>query len=249
MDCPYLDGRLERRLFVELSRSDGQAVFEQLSRHGFRRSRNMAYRPACPSCNRCLSARVPTDGFQERRSFRRIRQRNRDLVPHHAGHAVGAEHYALFRRYVQARHGGEMARMTGEDFACMTGHSPVAGGIMEWRDGGGRLWAACLTDRLQDGLSAVTSYFEPDAPRRSLGSFMILSLLDRARALGLAYVYLGYLVPGSAKMAYKARFRPLQVCGPAGWVLWQDGEGMIAGRSGGESEADTRMLNRRRIGL
>lgn len=220
MPCPYLPNRVEQQLFTELSGPAAKAAFNQLSRGGFRRSHHIIYRPACRGCAACVPVRVAVNGFTGSRAWRRVLAANADLHAVPAGRSISDEQYDLFRRYVTRRHGdGEMARMTRRDYAAMVVASPVETELVEYRDTADRLFAACLIDRLSDGLSAVYSFFEPEETRRSLGSFMVLKLIEQARAEGLDYVYLGFWVENSPKMAYKGRFRPLEGFGPDGWQL------------------------------
>lgn len=146
-------------------------------------------------------------------------QVNRDLAGADTGLAVTDEQYSLFRRYILSRHGeGEMAAMTRRDYAAMVLSSPVDTGLMEFRDAAGMLVAACLTDRLADGLSAVYSFFDPSLARRGLGTFMVLWLIAEANRRSLPYVYLGFWIEGSQKMAYKSRFRPIEGLTGTGWT-------------------------------
>ena len=136
-----------------------------------------------------------------------------------------AEQFQLFQRYQQARHGdGDMAAMGFYDYRAMVEDTPITTGVVEFRDASDALLGACLTDWLSDGLSAVYSFFAPEAARRSLGTWAILWLAARARALGLPYVYLGYWVPESRKMAYKARFRPSEILVGGTWRTLTDAE-------------------------
>jgi len=218
MPCPYLPNRVEQQLFTELSGPSAKATFNQLSRGGFRRSHHIIYRPACRGCEACVPVRVAVAGFSSSKGWRRVLAANADLEAGSAGRSISDEQFELFRRYVAGRHGdGEMARMGRRDYAAMIVASPVETELVEFRNPTGRLYAACLVDRLDDGLSAVYSFFEPAEPRRSLGSFVVLKLIEQARAEGLPYVYLGFWVANSPKMAYKGRFRPLEGFGPDGW--------------------------------
>jgi arginine-tRNA-protein transferase len=136
-----------------------------------------------------------------------------------------AEQFQLFQRYQRARHGdGDMATMSFYDYRAMIEDTPIDSFIVEFRDPDDRLVGACLTDRLGDGLSAVYSYFGPGMERRSIGTFTILWLIERARAQGLPYVYLGYWVAESRKMAYKARFRPSEILSGGVWRMLTDAE-------------------------
>lgn len=219
MHCPYLPDRIEQQLFHELGGPDAQATFEHLSRSGFRRSHHIVYRPACRGCNACVPVRIRVADFQDCRAFRKIRNRNADLRVENTGPAASEEQYHLFRRYVRARHSdGDMAHMGYRDYANLVVASPVDTILFEWRDEAARLRAACITDRMEDGYSAVYSFFDPVEQRRSLGTQVILSLVDRAAAEGRPYVYLGFWVPDSPKMDYKARFRPLEGFSSTGWA-------------------------------
>jgi arginyl-tRNA--protein-N-Asp/Glu arginylyltransferase len=216
--CPYLPGRAERRLVTSLDRADADHRHEQLMQVGFRRAQRFAYRPACPGCRACVPVRIPVARFVMTRSWRRILRRNADLVARERPLLATEEQFALFSRYVAGRHAeGGMAAMTWADYRSMIDDSPVAGMVAEWRRADGSLIAVSLTDRCASGLSGVYKFFDPDEGRRSLGSLIVLWHVERARELGLPFVYLGYWIAGSAKMAYKARFRPLEQLTANGW--------------------------------
>ncbi len=219
--CPYLYGRVERSIFTELAGADAEQTYEMLIRSGFRRSHQIAFRPACTDCQACVPVRIAVEGFEPRPWMRRVRKLNAALAGEFVPAKATHEQYALFRRYVATRHGdGEMALMDYEDYRSMIEDSPVESLMAEFRDPAGALVAACLVDRLSDGFSAVYSFFEASrsaAPWPSLGSHMILWLVEAAGSRGLPYVYLGYWVEGSRKMAYKARFAPLEALGSQGW--------------------------------
>ena len=226
--CPYLPGQMERKVFTHLVGDKASALNEILTQGGFRRSQNIAYRPACEACKACVSVRVPVDGFNMTKSFRRVLDKNQDLIGARVDAAPTAEQYSLFRAYLDARHAqGGMADMTVLDYAMMVEDTHVDTKVIEYRrrgpdtfitgKGQGELIAVALTDRMADGLSMVYSYFDPDLADRSLGTFMILDHIERTRALGLPHVYLGYWVNGSRKMDYKIRFMPQEHLGPKGW--------------------------------
>ncbi len=222
--CPYLDGREERKVFAHLPLSDGPAVNDVLTEVGFRRSQNIAYRPACETCDACVSARIPVADYQFSKSEDRILERSADLSRNLVEAEATREQFELLRRYLDARHaGGGMADMTWLDYVAMVEDTAVRTHLIEYRrtaaDGPGDLIGCILVDVLSDGLSLVYSFFDPGEKRRSLGSFMILDHVRQARAAGLPFVYLGYWVPGSGKMAYKARFSPLEVLRFGGWRL------------------------------
>jgi leucyl-tRNA---protein transferase len=226
--CPYLPGRIERKVFARLSGGLAQPLNEALTHSGFRRSQMIAYRPACDGCSACVSVRVVAKDFEPSRGQRRILRRNTDLVRSEVSPEATREQFALLRTYLDARHaGGGMSDMGLFDYVAMVEETPVNTHIVEYRmrgDGSdqGQLMACALTDVLRDGLSMVYSFFHPGDVARSLGSYMILDHIERARARGLSYVYLGYWIQGSEKMDYKSKFRPLEALGPAGWATLVD---------------------------
>lgn len=216
--CPYLADRLERRLVTGLGGSDPDRLHDRLLRAGFRRSQGYAYRPACTGCQACVPVRIPVGRFVFRRPWRRILRANADLAPGERPAVATQEQYALFRRYLEQRHAASgMADMTWAEFQVMINDSPVDTTLIEWRRPDGSLIAASLTDRCASGFSGVYKFFDPEEARRSLGTMIILWHVRRAAELGLPYVYLGYWVAGSATMAYKARFQPLERLTPGGW--------------------------------
>jgi arginine-tRNA-protein transferase len=216
--CPYLPGRIERKLLTEVSGPQAQRTYEALTLSGFRRSHRFAYRPACPHCSACIPVRVVVDRFAPGRSLRRILRANEDLSMTLTPGKATAEQFALFRRYIESRHGdGEMAGMTEQEYRDMVESSDIDTRLAEFRDPEGTLLAVCLLDWLSDGPSAVYSFFEPGETRRSLGTYVVLSLIEAATRKGAAHVYLGYWIERSRKMAYKTRFRPLEGLGAEGW--------------------------------
>jgi arginyl-tRNA--protein-N-Asp/Glu arginylyltransferase len=218
LPCPYLGGRVERKVITELAGREARPLYDELSRAGFRRSHNLAYRPACPACSRCVPVRVDAASFELSPSLRRVWRRNADLVPREIEPRATAEQFRLFIRYQRTRHAGsDMAEMTFGDYRSMVEDSPIETRIFEFREASGKLMAACLIDRTDDGFSAVYSFFEPGEERRCLGSYMVLFLVTRAALEKRPYVYLGYWIRDSHKMAYKTRFRPLEQLGPGGW--------------------------------
>jgi arginine-tRNA-protein transferase len=210
---------MERKIITELSGAQSPELFEILSHAGFRRSHSIAYRPACAGCRACVPVRIVAAHFEPERSLRRVKKRNADLRATVTEAVPTQEQFKLFARYLEARHNdGEMVGMGPQDYASMVGDSPVDTRIVEFRDSKGKLVAACLTDWGQDGISAVYSFFEPDLARNSLGSFIVIWLIEEAHRRNLSYVYLGYWVAGSQKMDYKRRFRPIEAYGPQGWM-------------------------------
>ena len=219
--CPYLPDRMERKLFTALQGEGAQQLNDTLSKQGFRRSQNVLYRPACAECNACLSARINVAEFSPSRSQRKTLKRNKTLERRSTSPWATEEQYDLFRRYLADRHAdGGMADMDTFEFAAMIEETPIRTRVVEYTDTEtGDLVAVCLTDVLDDGVSMVYSFYDPDRPRDSLGTYLILDHIDIARENGLPHVYLGYWVPGSPKMAYKAKFSALEIYKDG---IWQD---------------------------
>jgi len=215
-------------VFTHLVGSKAGELNDLLTHGGFRRSQSIAYRPACDQCHACVSVRVIADEFRPSRTFRRVLARNADLSGELRSAVPTSEQYSVFRAYLDHRHRlGGMADMTVLDYAMMVEDSHVETRLIEYRRRTGSslaaartgdLIAVALTDILSDGLSMVYSFFEPGETSRSLGTFMILDHIARARRMGLPYVYLGYWIENSQKMGYKSRYLPQQRLGPNGWV-------------------------------
>jgi arginyl-tRNA--protein-N-Asp/Glu arginylyltransferase len=227
--CPYLPDREERKVFTHIVGRRGRELNEILTQGGFRRSQTIAYRPACDTCRACVSVRVLVNEFEPSGNLKRVLKANADLIGSETPNRPSSEQYSLFRRYLDARHtDGGMADMTVLDYSMMVEDSHVDTRVIEYRrrgidsgitgKGAGDLIAVCLTDEMSDGLSMVYSFYDPDQQSRSLGTYMILEHIRRARAMGLPYLYLGYWVAGSKKMGYKARFTPQERLESPGWV-------------------------------
>jgi arginine-tRNA-protein transferase len=223
--CPYLPGREERKVFTHLVGEKAGELNNLLTHGGFRRSQSIAYRPACEGCKACVSVRVIAEEFRPTRNMRRVLERNADVVGDMRVAVPTSEQYSVFRGYLDSRHrDGGMADMTVLDYAMMVEDSHVETRVVEYRlrgageRGSGPLLGVGLTDILSDGLSMVYSFYDPDFDTRSLGTFMILDHIARARDMGLAYVYLGYWVNGSPKMDYKGRFLPQERLMPEKWT-------------------------------
>ncbi|WP_343082084.1 arginyltransferase [Ostreiculturibacter nitratireducens] len=222
--CPYLDGRAERKLFTALQGEPAPRLNDALSKQGFRRSQNVLYRPSCAECTACLSARIRVADFQPSRSQRRTLKRNAHLRREATSPWATEEQYALFRRYLDSRHAdGGMADMDVFEFAAMIEETPVKSRVVEYSlppersERRRELKAVCLTDVLDDGLSMVYSFYDPDQASDSLGTYIILDHVELARSSGLPYVYLGYWVPGSRKMGYKSNFNALEIYKGGRW--------------------------------
>ncbi len=234
--CPYLPGRLERKLFTHLTHDKPPELVDRLLTTGFRRSQNIAYVPYCEGCQACVSVRVLSNEFRPDRSMKRVMQRNSRLVARRMAPHPTAEQYALFRTYIDARHGdGGMADMTVFDYRMMVEDTVIETFLTEYRerprDGDADdyeswpLKAVALCDRLADGVSMVYSFYDPADEKRSLGTHMIIEHIEFAHRIGLPYLYLGYWIEGSRKMSYKTRFKPQERLGPDRWERAFDAEG------------------------
>jgi arginine-tRNA-protein transferase len=223
-------------VFTDLSAAGNpDGLHDQLSRIGFRRSQGIAYKPNCQSCNACIPVRVRVDAFQSSRNMKRVWRKGERIAGSALSQRAAAttEHYQLFKRYVGSRHSdGGMATMDFSDYVAMVQDTPVASRMIEYRGDDGKLVGACLTDILDDGLSLVYSFFDPDWGSDSFGTYMILWHIQEARRQGLPFVYLGYWIKESAKMSYKARFRPLEAYFNDDWCDFDD-LGLAAREPGG----------------
>jgi arginine-tRNA-protein transferase len=213
--CPYLEGRMERKLFTALQGEYAEKLNNSLSKQGFRRSQNVLYRPSCAECSACLSARIRVADFELSKSQRRANRKNSRLRREATSPWATEDQYALFRSYLESRHAdGGMADMDIFEFAAMIEETPLRSRVVEYHDDtdpDDSLKAVCLTDVLDDGLSLVYSFYDPALVNDSLGTYVILDHIEIAREAGLPYIYLGYWVPGSPKMGYKARFSAVEV--------------------------------------
>jgi leucyl-tRNA---protein transferase len=222
--CPYLPGREERKLFTHMTPDKATPELDRMLTNGFRRSQNVAYMPYCDGCQACVSVRVRASDFRPGRTMRKIINRNADVSIARRAALPTAEQFALFRRYIDGRHGdGGMADMNVLDFALMIEDSIIDTSLVEYRlpptaaDPRGALIGVSLQDKLSDGLSLVYSFFDPDLPERSLGTFMILDAIRSLEPLGLSFCYLGYWIGQSDKMNYKTRFQPQERLTADGW--------------------------------
>lgn len=211
LPCSYLPGNIERKVVVDLAEGSAETEYGRMIRAGYRRSGTIAYRHACPGCSACVPVRLPVAVFDPGKSLRRVARANLDLTVNILPPKASYEHFDLFRRYQDGRHGGgEMAGMNYKEYRGLVEKSSIATRLAEFREPGGELAAVCLYDELANALSAVYTFFEPTLARRSLGSYMIMWLAEICRLTSKDHLYLGYWIRDCAKMSYKARFRPLE---------------------------------------
>lgn len=220
MPCPYLPNWQERKVFTDLSGEDADQLHDALAVAGFRRSQGIIYRPLCDGCTACVPVRVRALSFEPKKWMRRIAAKTEHLDVSELSPTATAEQYQLFRRYLAWRHtDGGMMEMDFDEYRAMVEDTPVVTSMIEFREPDGRLAGACLTDVLAEGLSMVYSFFRPELQHLSLGSAIILWHIQRAAEKNLEFVYLGYWIAESEKMAYKIRFTPIEALKPEGWVL------------------------------
>ncbi|MEM6535461.1 MAG: arginyltransferase [Pseudomonadota bacterium] len=226
--CPYLPGEVERKGFTHLTQDNPDALHDQLSQAGFRRSQTVAYRPACPSCNACRSVRVDASHFKMSRNQRRLLRTNTDITRRPVEARPTREQFRLLKRYLTSRHkGAGMSDMGFREYCSMVSDTPVQTLMFEYRLGASEtapLVAVALTDIVRDGFSMVYTFFDTSLDRRSLGTYMILDHVAHVGELGLPHVYLGYWIKGSQKMDYKRRFKPLEVLDGGHWRRLEDHE-------------------------
>lgn len=222
--CPYLDGQEERKIFTHLTNLHGDELHQLLAENGFRRSQSLVYRPSCENCSACKSVRVLAQDFKPSQRFRRVLSKNQDIYGIERAATATELQFALFQHYLETRHAdGGMAEMSEEDYRFMVEDSPVDSMLVEYYeqrpDEGDKLIGVALTDRMEDGLSMVYSFFDPELEKRSLGTFIVLDHIERTAEQANPHLYLGYWVQGSRKMEYKTQFEPLQILSAdSAWV-------------------------------
>lgn len=215
--CSYLPGRQARSQVATPSHLVNADTYAQLVDAGFRRSGTFTYRPYCHDCHACIPVRVPVAEFVPNRTQRRIWRRHAPLQAHVGPLAWSPEHYSLYQRYQAARHaGGGMDHDNREQYAQFLLASSVNTRLVEFRDASQTLRMVAIIDVLNQGLSAVYTFYDPDYPG-SLGTWCILWQIAQCRSLGLRWLYLGYWIAESPKMSYKIGFRPVEALQQGRW--------------------------------
>ena len=209
--CSYLEDQEATTLFVDPRQPMDKALYSNLSLLGFRRSGSHVYRPHCSHCEACIPARIPVAQFEPRRGQTRTWKRNQDLRVRRTDDLRDEDAFGLYCRYIELRHyDGDMYPPDREQYESFLNDAWDCTHYYRFYDGP-KLIALAVVDELQDGMSAICTFFDPDLDKRSLGTFAILWQIERAKALGLEYLYLGYWIRGCKKMSYKSEFRPLEL--------------------------------------
>ncbi len=217
--CSYLPGEQARTVFLDPAVPLSKGIYSALVTAGFRRSGTHLYRPACDACQACLSARIKVREFQQNKRFKRVWRRNQDLRSQEIKHLDSPQFFDLYSRYINTRHiDGDMYPPSLEQYQAFIEAKTETTRYYGFYDQQ-NLVALSVMDELDHGLSAMYTFFDPDQSSRSLGSYVILWQIEKARRLNLPYVYLGYWIKECDKMRYKTDYRPLEILMERGWVL------------------------------
>ncbi|QDH16192.1 arginyltransferase [Swingsia samuiensis] len=222
--CPYLPDRMERKILTVLSRPSAPALYDRLSQAGFRRSHSLIYAPACANCQACIPIRIPARLFKISRGQKRVwKHYDRHIQAIICPPFATTEQFSLFQRYQNIRHAnGDMADMFWDEYKALIENTPIHTIIIEFRlKGDDTLICVSLVDVMEDGLSAVYTFYDPENPSKSWGTYSILWLIEQTIHMQKSYLYLGYYVPGSQKMAYKTNFQPAEIFRNGHWLEYQ----------------------------
>lgn len=216
--CSYLPDQLASTAFLNPKQRIDPSVYAQLSDLGFRRSGRHIYKPHCQNCSACIPIRIPVSEFKPNRNQKRTWKRNQDIETYEVSTIDTQEHFQLYENYIEQRHfDGDMYPPSVEQFTSFLAEPSIGTRFFEFRLNE-KLLAVSVTDNLENGLSAVYTYFDPNEDKRSLGTLAILFLIQVAKAKQLPSVYLGYWIKESSKMCYKSKFRPLEIQHEGRWL-------------------------------
>ncbi|GAB1260029.1 arginyltransferase [Aurantivibrio plasticivorans] len=217
--CSYLDDQDASTIFVDPNQRIDANLYEQLSKHGFRRSGPHVYRPHCAQCSACIAARVPVNDFKPSRRHKRCIKANSDIIVEEIPSIDTAGHFALYERYINERHcDGDMYPASKEQFDSFLSSEWGVTRYFEMKLDG-LVVGVMVSDKLPNGLSAMYTFFDPDLSKRSLGTFAILWQVGYAQREKMDYLYLGYWIKESDKMNYKSQYRPLELLIENKWLL------------------------------
>lgn len=218
-ECSYLPDHRAKTLFVDPQANIDASQYSQLSDLGFRRSGSHIYRPHCDECQACISVRIPAADFVPTKGQRRITNKNSDLTVKVTTPRLTMEYYALYDRYITERHAdGDMYPPSPSQFMSFLVEGKQPSQFLEFRLPDGRLIAVAVIDLLDQGLSALYTFYDPDFAKRSLGTYAILWQLEECKQRQQAYLYLGYWVKQCHKMNYKTNFSPLEMLISDQWI-------------------------------
>ena len=217
-DCSYLDDHQAITLFVDPLANVDTRIYSSLSAVGFRRSGNHIYRPYCQTCAACIPVRIPVAEFSAKRRHNRVVNKNTDVVVKKTAPTLNDEYFDLYQRYIVARHSdGDMYPAEVEQFESFLVDGRPEAIFFEFR-AKGELLAISVADKLNDGLSAIYTFFDPEMSHRSPGVLAVLHLIEETQHLSLNYLYLGYWIKQCSKMNYKMDYKPIELYVNNHWV-------------------------------
>ena len=219
--CPYIPGKKEYLLFTDLTKFVRKKTLEKLVSRGFRRNENIFYKPNCKNCKACMSTRIKVNNFLFSKNFKRILKKNLDLKLKITKPKSNQEYYKLFKKYLKKRHSeGDMANMSYLDFRTMLEISPVETKILHIYKNN-KFFGGILYDIYENSFSANYSFYNPKFKNRSLGTFLILKLIEEAKKQKMKYLYLGYYIKECKKMSYKINFKPIEILKNKKWETFE----------------------------
>ena len=217
-DCSYLEGKQAITLFADPLARINKDVYSALSSVGFRRSGSHIYRPYCQTCTACIPVRIPVRLFEMKRRFRRILKHNADVTLMKVVPELREEYFDLYDRYISARHSdGDMFPASRDQFQSFLVKGRPDTRFIELRTSG-KLLAVAVLDELNNGLSAIYSFFDPDEESRAPGVLAILRVIEETQRLKLDYLYLGYWIKQCNKMSYKLSYKPIELYVNNKWI-------------------------------